>query len=67
MITQLHTPIGCYIPSQDCEGYIHFIRDGGLEDFFYFIILTDKGEWRELNNREVRGCFNITAGRPNKK
>mgnify|MGYP003622160205 CR=1 FL=1 len=66
MITQLHTPIGCYIPSLETEGYTHFIRDAGLEDYFYFIILTDKGEWWELKNQDVRGTFNITAGRKNK-
>lgn len=65
MITQLHTPIGCYIPEKNMEGYIHFIKDNGMEDYFYFIVLLDNNEWWELDNRKVRGTFNQTSNRLN--
>lgn len=63
MILQLNPTIGCYIPRLSTEGYIHFLVDRGNEDFFFFLVLTDKGEWWVLNNREVRGIKNSSLGR----
>lgn len=64
MVIQLHTPIGCYIPRLDREGYIHFFIDRGNEDYIYFVVMTDDGEWWTLSNREIRGTVNYTNDRP---
>lgn len=62
-IKELKNYIGCYVPSKDIEGRIIAIIDRNVEDYLFFLILLDNGEFWELPQTEVRGTYNITAGR----
>lgn len=65
-ITEPNNYIGCYIPTRNDEGRIIAIVDRGIEDYLFFLVITDSGEFWELPQTEVRATFNITAGRPNR-
>lgn len=64
-ITELNNPIGCYIPHMQAEGRILCIIERGIEDYLFFLVLTDAGEFWELDQTKVRGTYNQTSNRLN--